>query len=93
MTESQPFRVIAYVTAAAIPELIPYEKLTHINYAFLIPNPDGSFAPMANRWKLQTIAAQAHEHGVQVLISVGGGKPSLRRWRPRPKAAPCSSKI
>ncbi|MCL4871297.1 MAG: hypothetical protein KJ063_20235 [Anaerolineae bacterium] len=72
MSESEPFRVIAYVTGAVIPELIPYDKLTHINYAFLIPNPDGSFARLANLWKLQMIAEQAHEHGVQVLISVGG---------------------
>ncbi|MBE2198394.1 MAG: hypothetical protein IAE79_07260 [Anaerolinea sp.] len=67
-----PFRVIAYVTASVVPELIPYERLTHINYAFLIPNADGSFAPFVNGWKLETIVAQAHEAGVQVLISVGG---------------------
>lgn len=52
--------------------MIPYERLTHINYAFLIPNEDGSFAPLTNGWKLKTIVAQAHEAGVKVLISVGG---------------------
>jgi GH18 family chitinase len=66
------FRVIAYVTAAVVPEVIPYERLTHINYAFLIPNADGTFAPMANTWKLEKIVADAHQAGVQVLISVGG---------------------
>jgi GH18 family chitinase len=66
------FRVIGYATDATIPELIQYDKLTHINYAFLIPNEDGSFAPMTNRWKLDRIVELAHEQGVKVLISVGG---------------------
>lgn len=72
MNEAPPFRVIAYATGSVVPELIPYDKLTHLNYAFLIPNADGSFAPMANRWKLAQIVADAHEAGVQVLVSVGG---------------------
>jgi GH18 family chitinase len=67
-----PFRVIAYVTGAVVPELIPYNQLTHVNYAFLIPNADGTFAPLTNAWKLQKIVADAHEAGVKVLISVGG---------------------
>jgi len=71
MPES-PFRVIAYVTSAVVPDLIPYDRLTHINYSFLIPNDDGSFAPLANGWKLEQIASQAHETGVELLISVGG---------------------
>lgn len=67
-----PFRVIAYVTGAVVPEVIPYDKLTHLNYAFLIPNDDGTFAPLTNLWKLQKIVADAHAADVQVLISVGG---------------------
>jgi GH18 family chitinase len=66
------FRVIAYVTGAVVPEVIPYERLTHINYAFLIPNSDGSFAPFPNSWKLKKIVTDSHEMGVKVLISVGG---------------------
>lgn len=73
MTEPQPeFRVLAYVTSGIVPEIIPYERLTHINYAFLIPNADGTFAPLTNGWKLQKIVDEAHASGVQVLISVGG---------------------
>jgi chitinase len=67
-----PFRVVGYVTDAAVPEVIPYDKLTAINFAFLIPNADGSFQPLENAWKLQTIVALAHARGVRVLISVGG---------------------
>jgi GH18 family chitinase len=66
------FRVIAYVTGAVVPKVIPYERLTHINYAFLIPNSDGSFAPFPNSWKLKKIVTDSHEMGVKVLISVGG---------------------
>jgi len=72
MTETSPFRVLAYVTGGIVPEVIPYERLTHINYAFLIPNADGTFAPLTNGWKLKKIVADAHAAGVQVLISVGG---------------------
>jgi hypothetical protein len=67
-----PFRVIAYVTGAVVPEVIPYDQLTHLNYAFLIPNADGTFVPLTNLWKLQKIVADAHAADVQVLISVGG---------------------
>jgi GH18 family chitinase len=71
-TMEPSFRVIAYATGAIVPEVIPYARLTHINYAFLIPNADGSLAPFANGWKLKTIVSQAYEHDVKVLISVGG---------------------
>ncbi len=66
------FRVIAYVTEGVIPEIIPYQRLTHINYSFLLPNADGTFKNLLNPWKLKKIVTQAHENGVKVLISVGG---------------------
>ena len=67
-----PFRIIAYATDAVIDSIIPYDKLTHINYSFLTPNDDGTFNPINNAWKLQQIVATAHTRNVQVLISVGG---------------------
>ena len=66
------FRVIGYATDASIPEIIPYDKLTHINYAFLIPNSDGTLAHFANAWKLEAIVKLSHENDCKVLISVGG---------------------
>jgi GH18 family chitinase len=51
---------------------IPYEKLTHINYSFLIPNTDGSFQPINNSSELKEIVRAAHCHSVKVSISVGG---------------------
>jgi len=67
-----PFRIIAYATEGIVESLIPYDKLTHINYAFLIPNADGTFAKINNGWKLKLIVENAHAHHVNVIISVGG---------------------
>jgi GH18 family chitinase len=53
-------------------DMIPYEKLTHINYSFLTPKGDGSFNPISNGWKLQQIVSTARGHNVRVSISVGG---------------------
>ena len=67
-----PFRVIAYVTPNIVIQSIPYERLTHINYAFLLPKADGTFKPIVNGWKLEKMVEEAHKHDVEVLISVGG---------------------
>ena len=66
------FRIVGYATAAVIVDTVQFDQLTHINYAFLIPNEDGTFASLPNAWKLEQLVARAHENGVQVLISVGG---------------------
>ncbi len=66
------FKVIAYLTSAIVPEVIPYTRLTHINFAFLLPKADGTFAAFTDEWKLQRIVALAHQQNVKVLISVGG---------------------
>ncbi len=71
-TGVQAFRVVGYVTEASVPAAIPYDKLTHINYAFLLPNPDGTFEPLANGERLKEIVERAHQPGVKVLISIGG---------------------
>ncbi len=67
-----PFRIVAYATEGIIEGLIPYDKLTHINYSFLTPNNDGTFNSISNSWKLKLIVQNAHKHNVKVLISVGG---------------------
>lgn len=69
----EPFRIIAYVTDGyPVIKLIPFSQLTHINYAFVIPNADGSLAPLANGWKLKELVRFAHANGVKVLASIGG---------------------
>lgn len=69
---STPFRIVGYTTEAVVVELIPFEKLTHVNYAFLIPRADGTFERLLNPWKLENLVNGAHAKGVKVLISVGG---------------------
>jgi GH18 family chitinase len=67
-----PFIILAYATEGIVAEIIPYDKLTHINYAFLTPQTDGTFNPINNGWKLKKIVATGHTNNVKVLISVGG---------------------
>lgn len=72
-TPPRPFRMVGYVMdwETAV-ERIPYDKLTHINYAFLLPQADGSVVNVAHPDQLQTIVTAAHQQNVKVLISVGG---------------------
>jgi len=70
--QEKPFRIVAYATDAILAELIPYSQLTHINYSFLIPNSDGTFAPLNNDWKLKNIVVNAHNQNVLVSLAVGG---------------------
>lgn len=72
LMKETPFRVVAYVTTNIVPSTIPYERLTHINYSFLLPNDDGTFKKLVNGWKLKQIVEDAHAADVEVLISVGG---------------------
>jgi chitinase len=67
-----PFIILAYATEGIVAEVIPYDKLTQINYAFLTPQADGTFNPISNDWKLRKIVATGHTKNVKVLISVGG---------------------
>ncbi len=53
-------------------DTIPYSKLTHINYAFVMPSADGSLPEVGNPPKLRSLVAQGHANGVKVLISIGG---------------------
>src|SRR6266498_3453695 len=71
-TPSHPFIILAYATEGIVADIIPYDKLTHINYAFLTPKDDGTFNPINNGWKLKQIVAVGRTKNVKVLISVGG---------------------
>lgn len=51
---------------------IQFDKLTHINYAFLIPTSTGALKPIDNPTVLRKIVATAHLNKVKVLASVGG---------------------
>ena len=55
-------------------DALQYTRLTHINYAFVVPSPsgDGSLGSVENPSKLKQIVEQGHAHGVKVSIAVGG---------------------
>jgi chitinase len=77
--QSTRFRVIGYVTdtGAQISDE-QLDQLTHVNYAFALPQSDGSLDELANPWKLQDYVERARARGIEVLISVGG-------WGPDPE--------
>jgi GH18 family chitinase len=69
---ARPFIILAYATDGIFADIIPYDKLTHINYSFLTPKADGTFNPINNGWKLKQIIRDGHAQDVKVSISVGG---------------------
>jgi len=73
--DAQSFKVVGYIPAWGDVNIIEYDKLTHINYAFIRPSNDGSggLDSLNDPSELQSLVSQAHAHGVKVCISVGGG--------------------
>jgi len=68
------FKVVGYLpTWGGNVSDVQFSKLTHVNYAFLIPTASGSYQPIENPSKLQSLVSAAHAQGVKVIISVGGG--------------------
>lgn len=51
---------------------IQYEKLTHINYSFSLPDSNGNISAIPNDAKLRDIIARAKSKNVKVLLAVGG---------------------
>ncbi|SCL26731.1 Chitinase, GH18 family [Micromonospora pallida] len=51
---------------------VQYGKITHINYAFVLPNGDGSLRPVENPGKLSSLVSLAHGNNVKVSIAIGG---------------------
>ena len=70
-TDSQ-FRIVGYMTAAAVVDLIDFSHLTHVNFAFLLPKRNGELKPFGSPTQLRRVVEQAHASGAKVLISVGG---------------------
>jgi chitinase len=70
--QTSKFRVVGYAIAGINVGAIQFDKLTHINYAFLTPNKDGTFAPIGNPVELREIVEKAHAEKVKVLVSIGG---------------------
>jgi len=72
-TSFSQFKVVGYLPSwSGSVSAVQYSKLTHVNYAFLLPNSDGSLQAIDNASKLQSLVSTAHANGVKVQISVGG---------------------
>src|SRR5687767_4727572 len=67
------FKVVGYMPSwAGAVSQIQFSKLTHINYAFILPNSTGGLQPLDNPSKLQSLVSSGHAANVKVLIAVGG---------------------
>ena len=67
------FKSVGYMPSwAGSATAIQYNKLTHINYAFVLPNSNGSLQALDNPAKLQQIVSLGHQNNVRVSIAVGG---------------------
>ena len=67
------FRVVGYIpTWGGNLNDVQYSKLTHINYAFMLPTANGGYQAM-DETRLRDLVSRAHANGVKVIISVGGG--------------------
>lgn len=69
------FKVIGYFPISLTTQLdtskVPFSKLTHANLAFVNPDSQGNFNQ--NYAALKPFIKSAHDHGVKVLYSIGGG--------------------
>lgn len=73
VAKSEDFKVVGYFPSWSDKiDKIQFDVLTHINYAFAIPNSDGTLKPLENASVAKKIISKAHENGVEVFIAVGG---------------------
>jgi len=71
----EDFRVIGYYSGDLFEEPLENlqtDKLTHIMYAFLIPQSDGSVLPLAEEENVRQLIEKAHGDNCEVFIAVGG---------------------
>ncbi|GAA1600534.1 hypothetical protein GCM10009679_00220 [Saccharothrix algeriensis] len=67
------FKSVGYMPSwAGNVNTVQYGKLTHINYAFVLPNANGSLQALDNPSKLSSLVSLAHAANTKVSIAVGG---------------------
>ncbi|MBK5247000.1 MAG: hypothetical protein JJE49_07030 [Peptostreptococcaceae bacterium] len=69
------FKVVGYYLGETFDkplENLQADKLTHLVYAFLIPNKDGSLKPLKNPDEFEQLVQKCREAGTKVYIGVGG---------------------
>jgi len=80
--DTSEFKVIGYYSGDLFNEpleKLQTDKLTHVIYAFLIPQRDGTLLKLEKPEQLRELVVKAHNDGAKVFIAVGGwsheGKP------------------
>ena len=67
------FRSVGYMPSwSGSVTSIQYSKLTHINYAFALPNSNGTLQGIENTSKLSQLVSLGHQNGVKVSLAIGG---------------------
>lgn len=71
---THPFKCVAYLfchSEDGLPKL-RFDIVTHVNYAFAIPTPDGHVRPLDNPELARAAVAKAHQNGRPACLSLGG---------------------
>jgi GH18 family chitinase len=67
------FKSVGYMPSwAGSVNTIQYSKLSHINYAFVLPNANGTLQAVENPSKLSSLVSLAHAANTKVSIAIGG---------------------
>ncbi|BCJ68793.1 glycosyl hydrolase family 18 protein [Polymorphospora rubra] len=67
------FKSVGYMPSwAGNVNSVQYGKLTHINYAFVLPNANGTLRPVENPSKLSQLVSLGRANNVKVSIAIGG---------------------
>ena len=67
------FKSVGYMPSwAGSVTSIQYSKLTHINYAFVLPNSNGTLQAVPDPAKLQSLVSLGHQNNVKVGLALGG---------------------
>ncbi|MBB4909602.1 glycosyl hydrolase family 18 protein [Actinophytocola algeriensis] len=67
------FRSVGYMPSwSGSVNSIQYNKLTHINYAFALPNSNGTLQGIPDPGKLSSLVSLGHSNNVRVSLAIGG---------------------
>jgi chitinase len=72
-TLSTQFKIVGYFpTWQGKVEDIQFGRITHLNYAFVLPTPAGGLTALEDPGRLRRVVEGAHKQGVKVSIAIGG---------------------
>ena len=67
------FRSVGYMPSwSGSVNSVQYTKLTHINYAFALPNANGTLQAIPDPGKLSSLVSLGHSTNVKVSLAIGG---------------------